>query len=114
MAPNDVAVEGPVIGDEPAWNVRDTGPLPVDHRVAEVHVGRRLVDEPLAISVDDELCRHHPLVEHELHPAVRPLDGRKPPSLVEQVGCGPDFFAGANAVAHGGGIAEAPVLLDLR
>ena len=89
-----------MVGDEPARDVGDAGFLALDHRVSEVHVGRRLVDEPLAVAVDDELRRHHALVEHELHSAVRPLDRRKPPGLVEQVGGGADLLAGADAVAQ--------------
>ena len=99
---------------EPARDVGDAGVLPVDHRVGEVHVGRRLVDEPLPLAVDDELRRHHALVEHELQPAVGPAHGREPPCLVEQFGGAADLLARADAVTHGGGIAEAPVLFERR
>ena len=88
--------------------------LAVDHRVGEVHVGRRLVDEPLALAVDDELRRHHALVEHELQPAVGPAHRREPPRLVEQVGRAADLLPRPDAVTHRGGIAEAPVLLEHR
>ncbi len=113
QVPGDhVAVERPDVGDQPARNVRDTRALTVDHRVREVHVGRSLVDEPLACAVDDELRRHHPFVEHELQPAVGPADGGEPPRLVEEVGGSADLLPRPDAVAHGGGIAEAPVLLE--
>ena len=114
MSGDDVAIEGPMVGDKPARDVGDTGFLPLDHGVAEVHVGSRLVDEALSFAVDDELRRHHSLVEHELHSAIRPLDGREPPGLVEQVGGGADLLAGADPVAGGRGVAETPILLHGR
>ena len=85
---------------EPAWDVCDTGLLALDHRVREVHVGRRFVDEALTVAVDDELRRHHPLVEHELQAPVGPADRREPPCLVEQVGGPADLLARADAVTH--------------
>ena len=100
MSADDVAVERPDVGDQPARDVVDAGALSVDHRVGEVHVGRGLVDEAFAVAVDDELRRHHPLVEHELQPAVGPAHGGEPPRLVEQVGRPADLLPRPDAVAH--------------
>ena len=68
----------------------------------------------LPSTVDHELGRHHPLVEHELQTAIGPADGGEPPRLVEQVGRAADLLPCPDAVADGRGIAEAPVLLEHR
>ncbi len=112
MSSDHISVKRPDVGDQPARDVCGTGVLSLDHRVREVHIGRSLVDEAFAVAVHDELSRHHPLVEHELQAPVGPAHGGKPPRLVEQVGRAADLLPRANAVAHGCGIAEAPVLLE--
>lgn len=111
MTGHDVAIEGAVIGDQPARYMGDTGFLARDHGVTEVHVWRRLIDEALARSVDDELSRHHSFVEHELHSAIRPLDRREPPRLVQEVGGRTHPLARADTVSECRGVAETPVLL---
>ena len=112
MAADDVAVEGTRVGDQPARDVADPAALAGDHRVREVHVRRGLVDEPLARAVDHELRGHHPLVEHELQPAVRPAHRGEPPGLVEQLGGGADLLPRPDTVTHGQWVAEAPVVFQ--
>ena len=68
----------------------------------------------LPSTVDDELRRHHPLVEHELQAAVGPADRREPPGLVEQVGGAADLLPARMPSPDRRGIAETPVLLEHR
>src|SRR5262249_39375027 len=73
-----------MVKDQPAGNGVDTRALPLEHGLADLHVGRRFVDETAAQGVDDDgsglvtLEKYHPRAFGSDH-------HRHPPGLVHEV-----------------------------